>query len=57
MKSWQYSGSLKGFFRLPFSTRQNSSRVRITHRNFNDLNDLVRGIYPTFWVFVKIVVY
>ncbi|SSY70311.1 hypothetical protein [Alysiella crassa] len=35
-------------FRLPFSTRQNSCRVRITHRNFNYLNDLVRGRHSTF---------
>nr|WP_280517546.1 hypothetical protein [Alysiella crassa] len=35
-------------FQAAFSTRQNSCRVRITHRNFNYLNDLVRGTHPTF---------
>ncbi|UOP06053.1 hypothetical protein [Alysiella crassa] len=33
-------------FRLPDSTRQTNRRVRITHRNFNYLNDLVRGTHP-----------
>nr|WP_244772946.1 hypothetical protein [Alysiella crassa]UOP06064.1 hypothetical protein LVJ80_09445 [Alysiella crassa] len=39
--------ALNGFSGCLLGTRQNSCRVRITHQNFNYLNDLVRSMYPT----------
>ncbi|SSY80066.1 Uncharacterised protein [Alysiella crassa] len=45
------------FFQAALQYTTTTCRVRIMHRNFNYLNDLVRGTHPTFWVFVKIVVY